>query len=118
MQFIFNNLNALRCPITHELFIEPVIGSDCHTYERTAILDWLKRKEISPMTCEPMSINSLRSNLVMKNIIEELLQLNKINKDTSPPPIPPRQSSKSLNFQKEFFSNHHFCIFYDRNLIY
>lgn len=75
MSFFMKNLHSIICPITHEIFIEPVIGSDCHTYERYAIIDWLQRNEISPITYEPMSINSLRSNLVMKNTIEELFSI-------------------------------------------
>jgi hypothetical protein len=89
------------CPITLEIFIEPVIGSDCHTYERNAIIHWLQRKEISPMTYEPMSINSLRFNLAMKNTIEELSQFNEMNSKTQPPPIPPRQPSKSIKILKK-----------------
>jgi len=96
MSFSIKNLNSLICPITLEIFIEPVIGSDCHTYERTAIINWLQRKEISPITYEPMSISSLRSNLAMRNTIEELSQFDEINTNTQPPPIPSRQPSKSI----------------------
>jgi hypothetical protein len=103
MSFSIKNLNSLICPITLEIFIEPVIGSDCHTYERTAIINWLQRKEISPMTYEPMSINSLRSNLAMRNTIEELYQFDEINTNTQPPPIPPRQPSKSIKLYKIYY---------------
>ncbi len=98
MSFSIEKFNSLLCPITLEMFIEPVIGSDGHTYERSAIVDWLHRNKISPMTYEPMSINSLRSNLAVKNIIEELLESNKIDIDNQPPPIPARKSSKSIKF--------------------
>jgi hypothetical protein len=66
---------ALICPITQEVFIDPVIGSDCHTYEKVAIVEWLHKHGTSPMTCEPMSIDSLRRNLAIKNTIEELFQM-------------------------------------------
>jgi hypothetical protein len=101
MSFFIQNLNSLQCPITQEIFIEPVIGSDCHTYERTAIIDWLQKKGISPITYEAMSINSLRSNLAIKNLIEELFQFDEINRDIQPPPIPPRQPSKSIKFSEK-----------------
>ena len=38
------------CPITHELFVDPVIFADGHTYERDAIATWLRQRETSPMT--------------------------------------------------------------------
>ena len=39
------------CPITHELFVDPVIFADGHTYERDAIARWLRdHRETSPMT--------------------------------------------------------------------
>ena len=40
------------CSITGEVFIDPVIAEDGHTYERTAIIDWLKKNSISPLTRE------------------------------------------------------------------
>jgi len=38
------------CPITHEVFDDPVIYADGHTYSRCAIQEWLRRSEASPMT--------------------------------------------------------------------
>ena len=40
------------CPITHEVFDDPVIYADGHTYSRCAIQTWLRRSEASPMTGE------------------------------------------------------------------
>ena len=40
------------CPITHEVFDDPVIYVDGHTYSRCAIQEWLRRSEASPMTGE------------------------------------------------------------------
>ena len=40
------------CPITHEVFDDPVIYADGHTYSRCAIQEWLRRSEASPMTGE------------------------------------------------------------------
>ena len=41
---------AFVCPITNEIFIDPVIAEDGHTYERKAITDWLQKNSISPLT--------------------------------------------------------------------
>jgi serine/threonine protein kinase len=48
------------------------MGADGHTYERKAITEWLTKSGTSPMTRVPMDINSLRTNYIVKKMIEEL----------------------------------------------
>ena len=43
---------AFLCPITQEVFEDPVIWVDGHTYSRTAITQWLRSHDTSPMTGE------------------------------------------------------------------
>jgi hypothetical protein len=69
------NLPSLMCPITHVVFTEPVIGSDCHTYEKSAIVEWLRNHGTSPITSKPMTIDSLVLNVALKNTIEELSEM-------------------------------------------
>jgi len=38
------------CPITQDIFIEPVVAEDGHTYERDAIKKWLDNHNTSPLT--------------------------------------------------------------------
>ena len=38
------------CPITHQLFIDPVVAADGYLYEKEAIEEWLKEHNTSPMT--------------------------------------------------------------------
>ena len=38
------------CPITMSTMSDPVVTSDGQTYERTAIEDWLKTHDTSPLT--------------------------------------------------------------------
>lgn len=38
------------CPITGDVMKDPVIAMDGYTYERTAIVEWLSRSGVSPMT--------------------------------------------------------------------
>jgi uncharacterized protein YegL len=64
------------CPITLVIMEDPVIGSDGYTYEKSAIVDWLKQNSISPMNRLPMSINSLHPNRVLKDQIIEFKQKN------------------------------------------
>lgn len=45
------------CPITYELFREPVVAWDGHTYEKSAIEKWLLNRDTSPRTGEKMVDN-------------------------------------------------------------
>lgn len=44
----------LRCPVLHGLCEDPVVGSDGKTYERQAIMSWLREHGTSPFTRDPM----------------------------------------------------------------
>ncbi|CAF3963746.1 unnamed protein product [Rotaria magnacalcarata] len=69
-------LDSLKCPITHELFCDPVIGADGHTYERKNITAWIKRNASSPITREHMDLKSLRPNYIVKKMVAEFLSLS------------------------------------------
>lgn len=45
-----NIKKTVSCPISRDIFIEPVIAEDGHTYEREYLERWLERNNISPMT--------------------------------------------------------------------
>ena len=42
--------DALCCPISMEIMRDPVIAADGHTYERSAIEQWLETHNTSPTT--------------------------------------------------------------------
>ena len=58
------------CPITLTLMRDPVIGPDGHSYERTAITQWLQTNPHSPLTRQPMTVKMLQSNISLKKVIE------------------------------------------------
>ena len=48
MRASINNVAAdLRCPITQELPIDPVMAKDGKIYERTAILKWFRKRPVT-----------------------------------------------------------------------
>jgi len=63
--------SCLVCPITFSLFVDPVIAEDGHTYERSAITDWIQRNSTSPLTREPITIEGLRPNLTVRSFVSE-----------------------------------------------
>jgi hypothetical protein len=70
------NLNPLiTCPITQDEFIDPVVASDGHTYDREGIESWFKicNKAVSPITGERLSSTTLYSNFSIR-YIQRVLQ--------------------------------------------
>ena len=60
------DLDALRlvCPITAELFEDPVfLVEDGHTYERSAVTAWLEKHDTSPMSGAPLATKTLAPNI-------------------------------------------------------
>jgi hypothetical protein len=69
----------LVCPISHNLFRDPVIAPDGFTYERFCIVKWMSKQETSPMTNAPMKapngVISFLDNNSMKRMVEIALQM-------------------------------------------
>ena len=72
-----NNLEILlRCPITLEIFIDPVIAADGHTYERKAIQkSFNKGNSKSPLTNNQLDNRTLTPNLRVKSIINSIIEM-------------------------------------------
>jgi hypothetical protein len=66
------------CPITLAIMKDPVICSDSHTYERSAIETWLSKNSHSPITREIITNNILIPNIALRNIIQEFKKDNTI----------------------------------------
>ena len=64
--------DSLRCPITYCIMNDPVMTADGHTYEREAILRWLGGNNTSPRTGLPLESRTLRPNIALRNVIEEM----------------------------------------------
>lgn len=60
----------LLCPISQEIFEDPVSTSDGHTYEKKAIENWLQNHCTSPITGLPLSDKNLRPNFVIKMAVQ------------------------------------------------
>ena len=45
-------LQTFICPITGDIMKDPVIGSDGHTYERSAIEQWLHTPDAHGRLCD------------------------------------------------------------------
>ena len=59
------------CPITRELMQRPVFTSDGHTYERVAILEWLRNHDTSPRTLKKLKEKDVRPNHALRMQISD-----------------------------------------------
>ena len=59
------------CPITYEVMKDPVIATDGYTYERSAIEEWFKYRQSSPMTSLLLSSKLLLPNHTLKSLIND-----------------------------------------------
>ena len=65
--------DEFACPILGTLMIDPVVTSDGHTYERNAILHWLKEKDTSPKTMKKLINKNVIPNHVVSLIYSWIL---------------------------------------------
>ncbi len=66
------------CPITHEIMSDPVIAEDGNTYERSAILQWLKEHNTSPITREIINTKVINNNSMRTQLLNSGHKLTKI----------------------------------------
>ena len=59
------------CPLSQDIFVDPVLTIDGQTYSRAPIAQWLQMKLTSPMTNEPLASAQLIPNISLRNAIEE-----------------------------------------------
>lgn len=66
-----------RCPISGEMFEDPVVAEDGHTYERAFVAEWFKRGHMtSPLTGASVGSSQLTPNSSMKSLILEFVEEN------------------------------------------
>ena len=68
MQAVFQ---SITCPITLSVMNDPVLAPDGRTYERDAIERCIQNSGVSPFTRESLEISELKTNLVIKQLIDE-----------------------------------------------
>jgi hypothetical protein len=62
---------SFYCPITGDLMREPVIDPEGNSYEKSAILEWLARNAISPITRNRLQPRDLVPNRALQDAIRE-----------------------------------------------
>ena len=80
------------CPITLAKMADPVVASDGHSYERSAIERWLTTNDTSPMTGAALKGTDVVPNHALRNSILEHFQAG--GRELSPlHPLPPQAAA-------------------------
>jgi len=99
-----DHLNLI-CPITQQVFFEPVVADDGYIYEKDAIKEWIDMKQISPMTRESITEKVISVQFI-KTMVHEYLTKN--------PEMKARQYIGIKEFKKhsvtifDYIKNHEF----------
>jgi len=79
--------NTCYCPITMLPMVDPVMGPDRQTYERSAIEQWLDTHCVSPVTRQVMMKTQLIPNIALREVIEEYMKMAQSTSTNSSPPV-------------------------------
>jgi len=90
-------MESLMCPITNtplmEL-VEPVMDSEGNTYEKEAIVEFVKQNGTSPLTQTPLEVGQLVPNRALSDLIQIRQQEGQAEAQGQPPPPPSQQQQQ------------------------
>lgn len=72
--------DELVCPITQGFPVDPVTAEDGRVYERAAIATWLKQKQRSPWTNQPMGTTLLPARHI-RNMLQRMMESGSLEGD-------------------------------------
>ena len=79
---------SLTCAINGEQLEDPAVDHEDNSYEKSAILKWLSRIPTSPITRNPLRVDQLAPNCVLKALLfEDREDYILVSKDLQAPPI-------------------------------
>jgi hypothetical protein len=91
------DVDDIMCPITGQIYLNPVVAADTFTYEQDAILEWFKEHNTSPITNLVISKNIIPS-FKFKKMVETVLDYN--------PNLSKQQYEGSYEHNKNVVINH------------
>ena len=62
--------------ITFAIMHDPVVTKNGQSYDRSSILEHLRRSQTDPLTREPLRVEDLRPNLALKEACAQFLEEN------------------------------------------
>src|SRR5437588_493849 len=66
--------NDIICPISVQIFNQPVIASDKKVYEKMCITKWFSLNQTSPLTGEILTDFNLADSVLIKQLVDNFLE--------------------------------------------
>ena len=89
--------DSLICPITQEVFHDPVIAEDGRLYERAAITRWINEHGTSPFTRQVLNVNHLQPDDEMRKRAGQRRRLSvSYNRELDIVHFPPIRSPRNI----------------------
>jgi U-box domain len=71
-QIVENVPDAFICPLTLEIMEDPVMNRSGHSFERAAIIEWMRRENATcPLTRKPIKLSDFVANRRLQQMIVE-----------------------------------------------
>ena len=96
---------SFRCPLTFEVMADPVLDSEGNNFERKALLKWLQKSHLSPVSRQNLNDNALVPNIALRDMIhnamgEEWIVSRRAELDVEFGPSHPANASLSIHTSK------------------
>ena len=89
--------DSLICPITHEVFRDPVLADDGRLYERAAITRWINEHGTSPFTRQILDVNRLQPDDEVRRRAEQRRRLSvSYNRESDQVQLPPIRTPRNF----------------------
>ncbi|CAB9507673.1 Ubox [Seminavis robusta] len=69
-----NEKGVFLCPITRDLFRDPVIDHEGNTFERTSIVGWIQKHGVSPITRNSLRVDQLYDNVTLLTVLVQEME--------------------------------------------
>lgn len=93
---------SLICPITQELFRDPVIAEDGRLYEREAITRWITEHGTSPFTRQTLNVFYLQPDDEVRRRADQRRRLSvSYNREFDQVQLPPIRLSTTINVETQ-----------------
>jgi hypothetical protein len=66
-------LKSFLCPLTLDIMFDPILDSHGNTYERRALMKWIKEHRTSPVSRQPLSDCLVIPNIALRETIHEFM---------------------------------------------
>jgi ankyrin repeat protein len=72
-EFIKKNIEEIICPLSYQIFLDPVMLETGITYEKDFIMEWLQKNNTCPKTLQKLKTKEIIIPHIIKNLVKKFL---------------------------------------------